>query len=419
MIEIKIRQELGITQLSSRSVRSLQAIIKAVEAHKGETVNLNFYQVVVTNVWKLVEFGNLLCKYDVRMEFYSAPDAEKSAKVLLRLAGLPEDRVINHTVVSKAVEVKKPELRDALKGMAEKMLVVNGELRLKLSDCGFRQIGNMRTLESVVEVIDYRKTQEDCAGVSEFVLDVTGISMVQDVYTRVGEFDKQVRALGFTPRYDADGENGEELLNAIHNTLAYARSRDLSPKDRIELLNSKLPINSAVLFMTFCNGQSRSNSQSICIDNPPTTSRPAIYLGSSEEKNGYSLKFMVFSIEDNFVVREDYALDNEGEYPGSIKSHVMPIALEDIGFGADDVEFFGKKYFVALPIADSAGEPDLYNLYVTEGDRLTTRKVSVAEYMKAVFDDRGVVYDAPLLNRCIEESNRNIEIWKNRKDRGE
>lgn len=127
---------------------------------------------------------------------------------------------------------------------------------------------------------------------------------------------------------------------------------------------------------------------------------------------------MVFPIEDNFVVREDYALDNEGEYLGSIKSHVMPIALEDIGFGADEVEFFGKRYFVALPIADSAGEPELYNLYVTEGDRLTTRKVSVAEYMKAVFDDRGVVYDAPLLNRCIEESNRNIEEWQNRKDRG-
>ena len=416
MIEIMIRQDLKITQLSSRSAKSLQAIIKAVEAHKGETVNLNFYQVVVTNVWKCVEFGNLLCKYDVRMEFYSAPEAAKSAKVLLKLGGLPEDRVVNHVVVSKAVEVK-PALRDALKGMAEKMRVIDGELCLKLSECGFRQIGNMRTLESVVEVIAYRKTQEDCRGVDKFMLDVTGISMVQDVYTRMDEFERQVVALGFTPRYAAEGEYGEALLNAIHNTLAFSRSRDLSPKERVELLNRKLPVNSAVLFMTFCNGQSRSNSQSICIDNEPTTSRPAIYLGSSEEKNGYSLKFMVFPIEDNFVVSEDYALDNEGEYLGNIKSYVMPIALEDIGFGVDDVEFFGKKYFVALPIADAAGEPELYNLYVTDGDRLTTRQVSVAEYMKAVFDDRGVVYDVPLLNRCIEESNRNIEIWKNRKDR--
>lgn len=418
MIEIKIRQDLGITQLSSRSVRSLQAIIKAVEAHKGEIVNLNFYQVVVTNVWKLVEFGNLLCKYDVRMEFYNAPEAAKSAKVLLKLGGLSEDRVVNHTVFAKTVGVK-PALPESLRYLAEAMRVVDGELRLKFSKCGYRQIGNMRTLESVVEVLSYRKTEEDCAGVAIFTLDFTDVSAVQDVYTGIDEIDRQIRALGFEPRYVADGKGGESLQNAIYNTLSFSKSRDLSPKDRIELLNSKLPINSAVLFMTFYNSQSRSNSQSICIDNPPTTSRPAIYLGCFEEKNGYSLKFMVFPIEGNFVVSGDYALDNEGEYLGSIKSHVMLIALEDIGFGADDVEFFGKKYFIALPIADSAGEPDLYNLYVEEGDRLTTRKVSVAEYMKAVFDDRGVVYDAPLLNRCIEESNRNIEIWKNRKDRGE
>lgn len=132
------------------------------------------------------------------------------------------------------------------------------------------------------------------------------------------------------------------------------------------------------------------------------TKLPCIYRGKDKGR----VLFEVYKL-DTFVNRIDYEMSNpDSEYghPG-LNSSIKRVEMNDLGFG---MYCIGKGYHFSLPI-QSKNEP-LVDLLEREDDKVTSRKVTLPEYIRDVFDDFSVEYDSQTIEDCIRISNENMEL---------
>lgn len=367
-----------------------------------EDTMLDFTGIYVADPHKFYHFKLLMQLDHIYMKFSSLGKAYETIRLMYILDGKSEDHIQNEepAPVKKLTAQQKKFLSEANRVYDYIKEVDSQNAVIRIADC-YTQLLNMFTPVSIGMALEryceeHKELKEIIVDINDIAIDTGAISRLIDSKIKIN------KQYGVSIAFDV---NDEECIKKIELYLFQKLNQVYNVEDRLEVIK-RLKVGTPGILITFKKSRTKDefgrygNGEAL-------SSRIAIFNGvrkarTADGQIGYLADFTSFN-GNKFYTKEHYALENDGEEL-KLETYKTSIPLDSLGLGA---EFLGSNAHFARPIQESA-EESIIMRHMDEDGKVVAQKYTIAERMKAVFDDFNIQYDEEELNNAIKETSEII-----------
>jgi hypothetical protein len=410
--EIIVQDVYNVTQISSSNNEAWERLLRIVN-ESDDDVMLDFRGIQLIEPWNNLLFRKLMSKNNVYMRLYMSEREKKVLDLLCKISkeDMPEGHIINveddeiiedvkqEVVPDKTFELIKGRVLECAKIIKSKPTKVVFEIP-KVVD----QLGSIKTIKAIEEVV---KQLNDEKGIKNFEVDAEGlfiqINIIEYLARVIGQMMQEGIELSLL-------SSDDDVMNKLSLYQQFANTRSLSAKERIKIFKETVKPLTVGMLSRFRNTR-RVDAFGRKGDGIPIECRVAIFRKIDKEGNVY---FWTFN-GNTFCTRLHYSMDNDGEILSKPEVYDVAIPIGDVGLYD---KYLGALYHFNRPIQYEPSD-SITTYKINDDGEVTTRKVTLPEYIKLVLDDFNVRYNGEELLKDIAETNRQLrKFWKNREGGG-
>lgn len=402
MTTISVRKALNGMNIMSQDKTWALLISRLDEtiSDTSEQFMLDFTGVSVSSATDSPNFKVLLRKPNIRMHFVNQEEMLHSIKMLCILESIPYENRFENTNTPKVVEKTAAELKIERNG--ENLLT-----KFEVDDANktatfvvfntFRQFYNNDTCVYISYAID--KLME--RGVTKVLIDLKGVATNTIVLTEFCNMCHRFKDKGVELVFDVDDENTAKDFKLC---MYKSQKEAITPKIRAKTINDfyKKYGDTAGLLIKY--EKSRTTDEFGRFGKGQVAScKVSVFRGLKLLENRCFAVFESFKVSSFLTIAQYYSL-YDGAVPNKIPSEMVCINILDLGF-LDS--FLGPQYHFILPVQRSSSETKRIPIDFNERGNNITKECTLPERIKYVFRDFGISCNEDLLNKAIEESERN------------
>lgn len=404
MIHKTIREIYNVDIISQD--KGWKKINNAVE-EIGEEVEIDFKGVKVITPWECDTFKQIIKNNNVHMKFTNEPDLVNRIRMMCLLEGSNEQRITNIEVEipkEKSQEEKKIEMYG--KGLIpcfhnnialqfdcdESWMVMNVKTK-------YSQLHNSTSLGYIEYAINYLVKYKEK---DKFILDIQGISILDDVLETLAEIIVRMESNGITLLAWTDNEDVKKTLQL---SLHKVTNRIYTPKEKYKALIKNIKPNTAGMLIKY--------KKSRAVDTfgrfgkgEVISSKIAIFRGLKKSETGGTPLFIVETFNSHtFYTQQHWIAQHDNEMLDKLDSETVEITMNELGFG--DL-FLGTSYHFIEPIQQDKKESDYIVIDLDENGKNIKKLCTIPERMKLVFDDWGINYNKDKLDEAIKKTQEKL-----------
>lgn len=407
MLEVKVKDICKVTQISSHNSHEWEVIRHLVsglrEKHGVAEVLLDFEDIELHNPYKNNSFLVLLQDKDLYFRVYNDSTLKNTLDMICTAYKHDKNRIESVTEYCETPfkvkvdhdVVKRMECKEKLR---QNVVSTHDQYELNLYKGGIYTVSTESTVDAIIDVL---KEYND----KLFVLDFGDTDITNNAYKYLANELQQHITDGNLLKIKAT--DNEELEQRLDVSISVSTNTHTTSREKAILLKNNTEKNVVGLFVKYYPTKSNSKLDNLGREGrgKVLSTQPAIFRGFKVVNSTYCAVLDIYEpMEDNFSPDLDYIADKcNGEDRGhELRKATKVISLNDIGFYN---LFAGRKFHFLMPVQEIKEETK--SIYVVKEDGgLTTRKVSIPEYMKIVLDEHNVKYNEPVLDECIRLSEK-------------
>lgn len=379
-----------------------EAVDKAREQTPNEPVTVDFTGITLIEPWRNHNFREFMAKRTANLKVYNSADVADYIKTMCLTGGMGDNRVVDITI--KAPEAKSQfeiqaeqraiEWQDIIEVDSNDPTVAVINISKKID-----QISSEKTIAYLDKAIDlYHKNNP---GVSKYVIKSLGMSVAEHSLDAIGHLIVDKQATGVYVKLQ---NNDKEVENESRMYAAICSQGKYTAENRVETIKNSMKPGYCGLLMVYATSRGvdrmgRTGKGEI------RTNTPAIFQGLTRNNDGYSMKFKMFTL-DTFCTREHWAIEHDGDV-NQVKCREIEIPVMDCGlYGI----YLGRSYHFSEPMQYHNGRENgtIMQYKFNENGGAVKENLTIPEFIKRVFDDRGIEYDRTYLDNCIARTEKTI-----------
>lgn len=361
-------------------------------AKDGEEILLDFNGITVYEPYRHFHFKELFKMKNVRFKFYSLAKAYEQLRVMCKLEGLSDDKVID---VEPNVVEKPDKLQLKIDKYADdimKYFDINGEVLSITVSKAYRKLNNSLTAK-YIEVAAEKHIKNN-PNIKELMVDLREIVVASSVIDILVDmklhFEKD---FGVEVAFNIDDEKTIENIKLHMHTKV---EKEYTTKEKVKEFRKINPGTVGILIMY---KKSRAKDEFGRYGKGEVLSaRVAKFENVSMERlsdgdERLCAEFTSFS-GNTLYTREHWLLENDGEELEKLDTNKVIVPVDEIGLYD---KFLGSNAHFARPIQEDESESIIMRR-IDDNGSVKNVKYNLPERIEAVFNDFNIYYDKEELN---------------------
>lgn len=401
MIVKKFKELYAVDQISqNKGWIKLHDALKQLDT--DEDIQINFEGIKVMDPWSCPEFIEILKNPKIHMLFKNRDELVNRIKMTCILNGAYPDNIDN-------IEVEKPKEKTP----EERKIEQYGEGLVKLFEPDtsredtliidlrkkYTQLQNTSTLSYIKYAIDklYEQT-----GKSRYVIIIGKMSILDNVLELFANIIIKYKSRGICVEIDLDNPDAVTKMGLyLHKETA----KEFTVKERAIHIKKKVKNGLPGILIRYKKSKGLDDFGRFG-KGEVVSSRIAIIRDVVVRPKDNKIVAMVESYNnDYFYTRQQWMVEHDNELLPSLNMDKLEIPLNELGFMDD---FLGSSYHFLEPVPFDDTDNCKIIVAIDEDGRNVTRKCTLPERMKYVFDDWGIEYTVEDLRDFIERT-KNVQ----------
>lgn len=396
MKKIEARTILNIDTISKGNNKPWDKLIDYMDTmDEKSTVEFVFNGIEVNQPWATTRFITFLSDPRVHIRFVNAgDDMIPTIESMCTLSNISGGRVVNEKIQMKKVvspeEKKIANMAESLQSYFKPAEDGNGVV-LHIYD-RFTQIGMPMTVEYIKAAV---RMYHERTGETNICVYTQRIGVPVNILELMSAMIDEMMVDGINCFMKIDDPETERNFK-ISRTVANNRERSMDEK--LNILKARMSMDKPCLLLKYreTRGLDNFGRQG---HGEIVSSRIALFKGIGVKDGEPTVRLKVFS-GHHFYLRDHWSLEYDGEELTKLDCNDYAIPLSQIGLYSD---FLGAKFHIITPVQLRPNDSITMFSYNEQGN-VVSKKYTIPERIKAVFDDFGEPYDKAILDKYIEDT---------------